>query len=188
SLLIALLSPLLIYLAARIKADGGPAFFFQKRVGLDAKPFRCMKFRSMHIDAEEQLASMLRDNPALSEEWQRNHKLESDPRITSVGKLLRSKSLDELPQLFNVLLGQMSLVGPRPLIFDELPRYGKASDLYRLVRPGMTGVWQVSGRSDTTFEERASMDEWYIRNWSLFYDVTCLIRTINVVLDSDGAY
>lgn len=187
-LLIAILSPLLLYLVVRIRADGGPAFFFQERVGLGGKGFRCMKFRSMHVDAEEKLQVLLESNSELRTEWQRNFKLSNDPRVTSIGAFIRAKSLDELPQLFNVLLGQMSLVGPRPLLFNELDRYGNTLDLYTLVTPGITGVWQVSGRSDTTFEDRAEMDEWYIRNWSLFYDITCLVRTINVLIDNDGAY
>ena len=187
-LLLAVLSPLMLYLAARIRADSGPAFFFQERVGLGGKAFRCIKFRSMHVDAEEKLQALLERNSDLRTEWQRNFKLSNDPRVTSIGAFIRAKSLDELPQLFNVLLGQMSLVGPRPLLFNELDRYGDTLDLYTLVTPGITGVWQVSGRSDTTFEDRAKMDEWYIRNWSLFYDITCLVRTVNVLIDNDGAY
>ena len=183
-----LLSPLLVYLSLRIKSDGESAFFLQDRVGKQGKAFKCIKFRSMHIDAEAKLTRMLKENPKLNEEWQRNFKLADDPRVTPIGKTIRRYSLDELPQLINVLKGDMSLVGPRPLLFNELDRYGEAIDVYQLVAPGITGVWQVSGRSDTSFEQRREMDEWYIRNWNVYYDLLCLFRTIGVVLGSKGAY
>ena len=188
SILLALLSPLFLYLMIRIRADGGSAFFLQDRVGKDGAAFKCYKFRSMYMDAESRLDSLLRENPELEAEWQRNFKLASDPRVTSIGRTIRKYSLDELPQLINVLRGEMSLVGPRPLLFNELERYGEAIALYELVSPGITGVWQVSGRSDTSFEQRREMDEWYIRNWSLYYDLSCLLRTIGVVTGSRGAY
>ena len=172
----------------RIRADGGSAFFLQDRVGKDGAAFKCYKFRSMYMDAESRLDSLLRENPELKTEWQRNFKLSSDPRVTGIGRMIRKYSLDELPQLINVLRGEMSLVGPRPLLFNELERYGDAIALYELVSPGITGVWQVSGRSDTSFEQRREMDEWYIRNWSLYYDLSCLLRTIGVVTGSRGAY
>ena len=186
--LLLVLSPLFVYLIARIKADGHSAFFSQSRVGRNGKAFMCLKFRSMHFDAEQRLDSLLNHNPSLKEEWQRNFKLANDPRVTPIGKTIRKYSLDELPQLINVLRGDMSLVGPRPLLHNELERYGDAVDLYGLVSPGITGVWQVSGRSDTSFEQRREMDEWYIRNWSIYYDMACLLKTIGVVLRSKGAY
>lgn len=188
SLLLVLLSPLFLYLMIRIRADGGSAFFQQDRVGREGAAFKCYKFRSMYMDAESRLDSLLSENPGLKSEWQRNFKLASDPRVTSIGRTIRKYSLDELPQLINVLRGEMSLVGPRPLLFNELERYGDAIALYELVSPGITGVWQVSGRSDTSFEQRREMDEWYIRNWSLYYDLSCLLRTIGVVTGSRGAY
>ena len=187
-ILITLLSPLLIYLSLRIKSDGESAFFLQDRVGKQGKAFKCIKFRSMHIDAEAMLTRMLEENSELNAEWQRNFKLTDDPRVTPIGKTIRRYSLDELPQLINVLKGEMSLVGPRPLLFSELDRYGETIDVYQLVAPGMTGVWQVSGRSDTSFEQRREMDEWYIRNWNVYYDLLCLFRTIGVVVGSKGAY
>ena len=131
---------------------------------------------------------MLNDNEQLKEEWQRNFRLSNDPRVTAIGKTIRKYSLDELPQLLNVLRGDMSLVGPRPLLFNEVERYGDAIQVYGLVSPGITGVWQVSGRSDTSFEQRREMDEWYIRNWSIYYDMSCLIKTVGVVMGSKGAY
>ena len=187
-LLLIVLSPLFGYLTVKIRADGGPAFFKQHRIGKGGKAFTCLKFRSMYIDAEARLESMLRDNEKLRIEWQRNFKLADDPRVTIIGRTIRKYSLDELPQLINVLRGEMSLVGPRPLLFNELERYGDAIKLYELVVPGITGVWQVSGRSDTSFEQRREMDEWYIRNWSLYYDLSCLLQTIGVVAGSRGAY
>ena len=185
--LLTLLSPLLIYISLRIRSDGGTAFFLQERVGRQGKAFKCIKFRSMHIDAEAKLIRML-ENPELRKEWQRNFKLANDPRVTPIGKVIRRYSLDELPQLINVLKGDMSLVGPRPLLFNELERYGETIDVYTLVAPGITGVWQVSGRSDTSFEQRREMDEWYIRNWNIYYDLLCLFRTVGVVAGSKGAY
>ena len=142
----------------------------------------------MHVDAETRLEQLLNDNEELKQEWQRNFKLSNDPRVTAIGKTIRKYSLDELPQLLNVLRGDMSLVGPRPLLFNEVERYGDAIQVYGLVSPGITGVWQVSGRSDTSFEQRREMDEWYIRNWSIYYDMSCLIKTVGVVMGSKGAY
>ena len=188
TILLALLSPLLVYLIFRIKSDGHSAFFKQSRVGRNASAFECIKFRSMHVDAEVRLEQLLHDNEDLKTEWRRNFKLSNDPRVTAIGKTLRKYSLDELPQLLNVLRGEMSLVGPRPLLFNEVERYGDAIQVYGLVSPGITGVWQVSGRSDTSFEQRREMDEWYIRNWSIYYDMSCLIKTIGVVVGSKGAY
>ena len=189
SFLVLVLAPLLLYLVWRIrKEDGGPAFFVQERVGRYGRSFPCLKFRSMVQDAEERLDTYLADDPRRAAEYARNFKLRHDPRVTRTGKFLRRTSLDELPQLFNVLRGQMSLVGPRPLLSRELERYGENVALYRQIRPGITGLWQVSGRSETTFADRANLDAWYVKNWSLWYDIVILLRTIKVVVDRNGAY
>ena len=142
----------------------------------------------MVIDAESRLRQYLTTHPELHAEYQRNFKLRDDPRVTRIGRLLRRTSLDELPQLFNVLRGQMSLVGPRPLLDRELECYGDGFALYRQVHPGITGLWQTSGRSETTFAERASLDAWYVKNWSLWYDIVILLRTVKVVFWREGAY
>ncbi|MBU2848271.1 undecaprenyl-phosphate galactose phosphotransferase WbaP, partial [Acidithiobacillus ferriphilus] len=189
SILVLFLSPLLLFLAWRIRRnDGGPVFFVQERVGRGGQPFPCYKFRSMVIDAESRLRQYLISHPELHAEYQRNFKLRDDPRVTRIGRLLRRTSLDELPQLFNVLRGEMSLVGPRPLLDRELECYGNGLALYRQVHPGITGLWQTSGRSETTFAERASLDAWYVKNWSLWYDIVILLRTVKVVLLRNGAY
>ncbi|UTV79973.1 undecaprenyl-phosphate galactose phosphotransferase WbaP [Acidithiobacillus sp. YTS05] len=189
ALLIVLLSPLFALIAWRIKReDGGPVFFRQMRVGHSGQSFGCLKFRSMGLDAEAQLQRYLAENPAMAEEYRRNFKLRDDPRITKIGKWLRRTSLDELPQLFNVLVGQMSLVGPRPLLDREIDRYGDNITLYHLVRPGITGLWQVSGRSETTFADRSALDAWYVKNWTLWYDIVILLRTVGVVFRREGAY
>ncbi len=189
SILALLLSPLLLFLAWRIRwADGGPVFFVQERVGRGGQPFPCYKLRSMVLDAEIRLQEYLAAHPGLRAEYERNFKLRDDPRVTSIGRFLRRTSLDELPQLFNVLKGEMSLVGPRPLLDRELDRYGEGILLYHQVRPGITGLWQTSGRSETTFAERTSLDAWYVKNWSLWYDIVILLRTVKVVLLRNGAY
>lgn len=189
-LLILLLSPVFVAIAWRIrKEDGGPVFFRQTRVGRDGKSFGCLKFRSMVPDAEARLQRYLAENPAIAEEYQRNFKLRDDPRVTRIGRFLRRSSLDELPQLFNVLLGDMSLVGPRPVTAKELTEYyGEVSPVYQSVLPGITGLWQVSGRSDTSYSQRVYLDAWYVKNWTLWYDIVILLRTVRVVLRRDGAY
>ncbi len=184
-----LLSPLLLWIAWRIRAeDGGPVLFRQERVGRNGKPFWCLKFRSMVPDAEARLQQYLLEKPTLAAEYQHNFKLRDDPRITRIGRFLRRSSLDELPQLFNVLRGEMSLVGPRPLLARELSRYGDNIALYTLVNPGITGLWQVSGRSETSFADRSNLDAWYVRNWTLWYDIVILLRTVRVVFRREGAY
>ncbi|WP_226860375.1 undecaprenyl-phosphate galactose phosphotransferase WbaP [Acidithiobacillus thiooxidans] len=189
SLIIIAVSPVLAYLSWKIKSeDGGKIFFAQERVGHNGKTFRCFKFRSMVHDAEAKLSEYLETNPDIAAEYSRNFKLRNDPRVTRTGRLLRATSLDELPQLFNVLLGQMSLVGPRPLLAREINRYGDGINLYAQVKPGITGLWQVSGRSETTFADRADLDAWYVKNWSLWYDIVILLRTIKVVFSKSGAY
>lgn len=184
-----LISPLLLLLFILIKLDSrGPVLYSQKRLGKDGKHFRIWKFRSMVKDADEALERHLSEHPDLCEEWNRTHKLTNDPRITRIGKVLRATSLDELPQLINVLKGEMSLVGPRPIVDAEIAKYDAAFDLYKLVRPGMTGYWQVSGRSNTSYDYRVRLDSFYTRNWSIWLDLSVLIATVRVVLGRDGAY
>jgi Undecaprenyl-phosphate galactose phosphotransferase WbaP len=178
----------LLYIALRIRRDGGPAMFAHQRVGLSGKVFPCFKFRTMQVDAEERLRELLANDPTARAEWEREFKLRNDPRITPIGQFLRRTSLDELPQLFNVIRGEMSLVGPRPVIRAELSRYGDDVDYFLMVRPGMTGLWQVSGRNDTSYETRVYLDTWYVKNWSLWYDIAILFKTVRVVLNKDGAY
>ena len=184
------ISPLLVYIAYRIKKeDPGPVFFAHERIGKDGKPFPCYKFRSMVVNSKEMLEKYLAENSDARAEWERDFKLKDDPRITPIGKVLRRTSLDELPQIFNVLRGEMSLVGPRPVIQEELDKYyGETAKLYASVKPGITGLWQVSGRSDTTYEERVQMDSWYVRNWSVWLDVMLLWRTVKSVIKCKGAY
>lgn len=187
-LLLVALSPLMGWLALRIRQDGGPALFAHQRVGRNGRVFHCLKFRSMVIDAPERLDKLLASDPAVRAEWERDHKLKDDPRISAVGHLLRSSSLDELPQLFNVLRGEMSLVGPRPIVTEELEKYGEDAEYFLMVRPGITGLWQVSGRNDVDYDTRVYLDTWYVKNWSLWYDIAILFKTIRVVLRRDGAY
>ncbi|MEX2535994.1 MAG: undecaprenyl-phosphate galactose phosphotransferase WbaP [Trueperaceae bacterium] len=184
-----LIAPVIGLIATAIKLDSpGPAFFFQRRIGRDGKHFRTWKFRTMVRDAEGFLAQQLRDQPALQAEWNANQKLQNDPRITRVGRFLRATSLDELPQLLNVLTGEMSLVGPRPIVDAEVPKYEETFELYTMVRPGITGYWQVSGRSETEYVRRVELDSFYVRNWSVWLDLVILVRTVGVVLRRRGAY
>ena len=181
--------PLILLCGIAIKLDSpGPVFYGHTRIGKGGRLFTAWKFRSMHVDGDRILQSHLARNPELREEWERDRKIRHDPRITLVGKFLRRTSLDELPQLWNVLLGEMSLVGPRPIIEEEVPLYGDKFDLYLKVLPGITGLWQVSGRSDTTYEERVQLDEYYVRNWSVWLDVYILTKTVWVALRAKGAY
>ncbi len=187
--LVLALAPLFLILAAWIKLDSpGPVFFGHRRLGLGGRPFVAWKFRTMVQDAEAVLADYLAKNPEARAEWTARQKLRNDPRVTRAGRILRKLSLDELPQLWNVLKGEMSLVGPRPIVEEEVSRYGEAVRLYFRVRPGMTGLWQVSGRNDTTYAERVELDAYYVRNWSVWLDLYLLARTIWVVLTRKGAY
>ncbi len=188
SVLLVFLALPMLWMAWRIRQDGGPAVFAHQRVGQDGCTFSCFKFRSMHVDAEARLRELLATDPAMRESWEREFKLRRDPRITKVGQFLRRTSLDELPQLFNVIRGDMSLVGPRPVIEPELARYGDDVDYFLMVRPGMTGLWQVSGRSDVGYDRRVYLDTWYVKNWSLWYDIAIMFKTIRVVFSSKGAY
>ena len=184
-----LVSPILAAIAVWIYVDSpGPVIFKHTRVGMNGKPFKCYKFRTMCVDAQEKLEELLENDPQARAEWEKEFKLKHDPRVTRSGTFLRRTSLDELPQIFNVLKGEMSLVGPRPVIDEELGRYGKFSQDYLMVRPGITGMWQVSGRSDTTYEERVMMDSWYVRNWSVWIDMVLLFRTFKTVFSRKGAY
>jgi undecaprenyl-phosphate galactose phosphotransferase len=190
SALLVLLFPLLAFIAWRIwREDGGPFIYSQQRVGCNGEPFRFYKFRSMVKEADVMLESWKRERPELHAEYvQNNFKLKDDPRLLRIGRWIRSTSMDELPQLWNVLKGEMSLVGPRPLLERELEYYGDTLPLYTLARPGITGLWQISGRSETTFLDRANLDAWYVKNWSLWYDIVILLKTVRVVLAKRGAY
>ena len=184
-----LILPIFAIIAVIIYLDSpGPIVFGHKRVGQGGKAFLCYKFRSMVPNAQEALEEYLKENPTAYEEWVREFKLKDDPRVTRIGKFLRKTSLDELPQLWNVLVGDMSLVGPRPIVRDEIVKYGDYINDFYLVPPGITGVWQVSGRSDTTYEERVLMDSWYVHNWSVWIDIVYLLKTVLVVFKAKGAY
>lgn len=187
-ILLTLFAPLMAVVAWLIwRKDGNPIFFGHYRVGRDGQMFKCWKFRSMVINSAEMLAELLQNDPIAKAEWDRDQKLTHDPRITPVGAFLRKTSLDELPQLFNVLKGEMRLVGPRPITLGELDRYGEARWHYLNAMPGMTGLWQVSGRSDTTYEERVELDRDYVERRSLWSDAVILVKTIAVVLGKGGA-
>jgi undecaprenyl-phosphate galactose phosphotransferase len=184
------LAPLMMYVVWRIRGESpGPALFKQKRIGLNGAEFSIFKFRSMVLNADQVLEGWRQSHPLLWDEYVRsNFKLASDPRITPIGRLIRRTSIDELPQLINVFLGHMSLVGPRPLLARELDAYGNSIDVYANVRPGISGLWQISGRSSTTFDTRIALDRWYVRNWSFWHDIVILLKTVKVVFRSDGAY
>jgi len=188
-LLIPIALPISLLIAIAIRLDTpGPVLFRQTRVGRHGKWFRILKFRTMHTAAEDRLADYLAADPEARSEWQRSRKLARDPRITNIGRFLRRTSLDELPQLVNVLLGQMSFVGPRPIVPDELTWYGENADLLTRVRPGMTGLTQVSGRSLLAYEDRVRIDTYYIRNWSVWLDLVILGRTLGAVIRGRGAF
>ncbi|HHQ6553078.1 TPA: undecaprenyl-phosphate galactose phosphotransferase WbaP [Serratia fonticola] len=187
-LIIIILSPILMFIAFAVSRDGGNAIYGHERVGRNGKKFKCLKFRSMIVNSQEVLDNLLKSDLEARNEWEKDFKLKNDPRITRVGNFLRRTSLDELPQLFNVLLGDMSLVGPRPIVEKELERYAGEVDYYLMAKPGMTGLWQVSGRNDVDYETRVYFDAWYVKNWSLWNDIAILFKTINVVLKRDGAY
>ena len=187
-LAIVLVSPLFLVLYFLVKSDGGPVFYKQVRVGRYGNKFNCWKIRSMVTDADQVLKEYLALHPELKQAWERDHKLKNDPRITSVGHFIRKGSIDELPQLWNVLKGEMSLVGPRPIVVEESSRYGELLNYYLGSRPGITGLWQISGRNDTTYDERVDLDVWYSRNWSLWLDAVIMLRTVPAILFRSGAY
>ena len=182
------LAPLLVIIAITLKLrEGGPMLFAHERVGRDGARFRCLKFRTMVPDAEARLAHILATDAAARAEWETTRKLADDPRVSCLGRFLRRTSLDELPQFVNVLRGDMSIVGPRPVVAEELPRYGDHVSAYLSVKPGITGLWQVSGRSDTTFDERVALDAHYVRNRSFGLDLQIIWRTALVLLSQKGA-
>ena len=185
---LATLAPIFGMLALAVRVDGGSAFFSQPRVGRHGKLFNCYKFRSMRSDADEALAKHLASNPEAAAEWQKFQKLQNDVRVTKVGEFIRKTSLDELPQLLNVLKGDMSLVGPRPIMQGQEDLYAEDFSYYATVRPGITGPWQVSGRSKLTFKERVALESWYARNWSLWMDIVILLKTFPTLAKRGQAY
>ena len=188
SAILVFLSPLMLLIAGLVWREGQPIFFGHTRIGQHGQLFKCLKFRSMVPNAANVLEDLLSRDPQARMEWERDYKLKNDPRITALGHFLRKSSLDELPQLWNVIKGEMSLVGPRPVVPDELDRYGENKRYYLEVRPGITGLWQISGRNDVDYEERVSLDAWYVRNWTLWYDIFILFKTIATVPTKAGAY
>ena len=183
------ISPLFLLVALIVKwSSPGPVFFLQKRVGYRGRRFNCYKFRTMVVDADVQLQRLLQQSEAACTEWATDEKLRRDPRITSIGQVLRLSSMDELPQLLNVLRGEMSLVGPRPIVDREIPRYREKFYDYLRARPGITGLWQVSGRNDVSYDLRTELDQRYVRTWSLIGDMAIIMRTVAVVLSSKGCY
>ncbi|AQT63288.1 MULTISPECIES: undecaprenyl-phosphate galactose phosphotransferase WbaP [Serratia] len=187
-LIMLLLSPLLLLIAYKVSRDGGRSIYGHERVGHNGEKFKCLKFRSMVVNSQEVLENLLANDPEAQAEWKKDFKLKNDPRITRIGHFLRKTSLDELPQLWNVFVGEMSLVGPRPVVEEELERYAGDVDYYYMAKPGMTGLWQVSGRNDIDYDTRVYFDAWYVKNWALWNDVVILFKTISVVLKRDGAY
>lgn len=188
SALLTLLSPVFIYVAWKVSRDGGSATYGHERVGFQGKKFKCLKFRSMVMNSQEVLDELLKNSAEARAEWDKDFKLKDDPRITKIGAFIRKTSLDELPQLWNVFKGEMSLVGPRPIIDEELLRYKEDADYYLMAKPGMSGLWQVSGRNDVDYTTRVYLDSWYVKNWSLWNDIAILFKTVGVVLNRDGAY
>ncbi len=186
---IILLSPLLIGLAFLVQCSSpGPILYGHSRVGFGGKTFKCWKFRSMVMNGDAVLANHLRQNAAAQSEWSESQKLRDDPRVTAVGQILRKLSLDVLPQLFNIFLGDMSIVGPRPIVMDEVRRYGPSVRHYLRTRPGLTGLWQISGRSDVGYRQRVLLDRVYVQKWSSLKDIGIILRTVPVVLRSRGSY
>lgn len=186
-LALVLLAPIMLMVAGLIRLTmGGPVIFAQRRVGFDGSLFVCYKFRTMVADADEVLKRHLAADPRAAREWLETRKLQNDPRISCIGRSLRKSSLDELPQLFNVLRGDMSIVGPRPVVPPEISRYGAHAAEYLRARPGLTGLWQVSGRNKLTYTRRIALDRLYVRNWSVWFDLWILIRTIPAVFETQN--
>lgn len=188
SVLALVFSPLILFIIFGVRRSGGAVFFPHERVGLNGRSFRCYKFRTMVPNADQHLADLLNSNAALLAEWQEIRKLRNDPRVTPIGRFLRKTSLDELPQLWNVIRGDMSLVGPRPIVREELSMYGRNLGTYLGQRPGLTGIWQVTGRSDACYRRRVAMDVYYARNKSMWLNLSILAKTVRVVLTGNGAY
>ena len=181
--------PFLLVIAVMVAFDNkGNVIFAHRRIGRGGKEFKCYKFQTMIPNAQEALEKYLAENPEARKEWEESFKLTNDPRVTKLGNILRKTSLDEMPQLWNVIKGDMSLVGPRPIVAKEIERYGEYFREYAMVTPGITGMWQASGRSDTTYEERVEMDTWYVRNWSVWIDLMYLFKTVKIVFTGKGAY
>jgi undecaprenyl-phosphate galactose phosphotransferase len=188
-LLIPFLAIPMAVLSLLIRLDSrGEAIFAQERIGDKGRIFRCFKFRTMYGNAEKHLSELFRDNPEAKEEWDQHWKLKDDPRVTRIGKFLRITSLDELPQIYNVFKGEMSLVGPRPYLPSEKDEMGGHENTILLTKPGITGLWQVSGRSNTNYNYRIALDLWYVRNWNLWLDIVILFKTVRIVIKREGAY
>jgi len=180
--------PLMVLIAIAIKLyDRGPIIYVQERIGYKGQRFKMFKFRTMYIDADKHLESLLK-NPVLRKEWEKYRKLKQDPRVTPIGKFLRKFSLDELPQVFNVIKGDMSIVGPRPYLPEEEHLIGEYKDIILSVKPGITGKWQVEGRNEISFKERLEMDVWYVKNRSFWLDLKIILKTVKVMFTGKGAY
>ncbi|WP_254869874.1 sugar transferase [Celeribacter sp. HF31] len=185
-LLLPMIAPLVLLLCLMVCRDGGPGFFGHARVGKGGKTFKCWKIRTMVTDSQERLEALLKSDPAARAEWEQDRKLRNDPRVTPLGNFLRKSSLDELPQLWNVLKGEMSLIGPRPVTEPELVMYGKDAAIYEALRPGVTGLWQVSGRNDVSYKERVELDVRYHNKMSFMLDMEILFRTAKSVVSRTG--
>lgn len=189
ALALILFSPIFLMIAALVKfSDNGPIFYGHRRIGHNGRTFRCLKFRTMAVNGDEILRNYLKANPQAAEEWRATRKLKVDPRVTVVGSVLRKLSLDELPQLINILRGEMSVVGPRPVVDEELNLYDSFAAFYLRTRPGLTGLWQISGRNDVSYESRIAYDTQYVQNWSLIGDFAIIARTIPAVCLARGSY
>lgn len=182
-----ILLPIMLIVGCLVKLDRGTVFYCQKRLGKDGKTFSVIKFRTMHVNADALLQDYLLLRSDLKREWEENHKLKNDPRITTIGKFLRKVSLDELPQVVNVLKGEMSFVGPRPIVENEIAKYGELYDSYKRVLPGLTGLWQVSGRSSTSYSRRINLDAFYIQNWSLWMDIYIFLKTPKALIKTNNS-
>ncbi|EEY91617.1 undecaprenyl-phosphate galactose phosphotransferase [Acinetobacter junii SH205] len=187
-ILFIVLLPLFLLFSIIVKVDGGSAFYGHERVGKNGQKFKCLKFRSMASNSQELLQNLLASDPISYEEWHSTYKLKNDPRVTRIGHFLRKSSLDEMPQLINIIKGEMSFVGPRPVTQDELTRYKDNVIYYLAVTPGLTGLWQVSGRNDIDYETRVSLDTQYVKNWSFSQDLKILAKTFIIVILGKGAY
>ena len=187
ALLLALTAPCFLAIMAVSSLDGGPIFFAHRRVGIGGRPFHCLKFRTMVVDSDRVLEEALAQDPLMAAEWTSSRKLNRDPRVTAIGRFLRKTSLDELPQLINVLRRDMSLVGPRPIVENEVHLYGENIAQYYAIRPGLTGLWQISGRSSISYGRRVELDTWYVNNRTIWRDLAVLLKTVPVVLRRQGA-
>jgi exopolysaccharide production protein ExoY len=184
-----LVGPVILLICVAVKLqDGGPALFAHRRVGQGGRFFNCLKLRTMYEDSDERLRKILETSQSARDEWARDHKLRSDPRVTPIGRILRRTSLDELPQIFNIMAGDMSVVGPRPIVEDEVRRYGRYINEYCSVKPGLTGLWQISGRNDMNYRRRVAMDVVYCRGKSMALDFRIIVMTIPAVLTGRGCY